>query len=802
MCFFCVIIIYVSRNCGIKSFSCRCIVKDKDIFFTEPSPQMCRFFGTAPESYTEGILARIRRDISSESADILGKNVFAKAAAGEDFRIVYPSMRADGSKCQMQVDGYFQKRTDEGYLYDVIEMDISELIEARETAKRQEQEFEKQYKTAESYIESISGSYVATMRVNVTRNIVEMINGTDPLMTAPQVPSYDDAMERLMASMPRRQDKFECVRKFSRDSLLTAYFDGRISASLDYLYKNTNGAIMWARCTMTLTRRPGSNDVISFSAVHDITKNKITELIMNNVIIREYDHIACIDAGSGSLTLVSRNEQSSPADELHGGDDYEEIMHEYIQRHVIPEEKDACASFMKLSAVIEDLEKNGKHSGSFTVSEDGAFRNKRIDYSYIDRESGLISLIRTDFTDIQQQQIQQEQQLREALSAARLASDAKTEFLSHMSHEIRTPMNAIIGLDEIALREKTLDPEVKGHLEKIGLSAKYLLSLINDILDMNRIESGKISLSLTTFSFRKFVDSINVILESQCSEKGISYTCSVSGETAETYSGDELKLQQILVNILGNSVKFTDPGGAISFSAEQTGCEGNRAAMRFVIKDTGRGIDSAFLPHIFEPFSQEDSSSTTTYGGSGLGLAITKSLVELMSGTISVESEKGRGTQTIVNVMLDKVQTASEPVSAEQNRELPPGKFAGKKLLMAEDNEINREIGRTMLEADGFTVDTVDNGRKAVDAFSASVPGTYAAILMDIRMPVMDGLEAARSIRSLHRPDAQRIPVVAISANAFDEDIKKSLANGMNAHITKPIDGKIMHETLEKLISG
>src|SRR5574344_659798 len=802
MCFFCVIIFYVNRNCGIKSFSCRCIVKEKDIFFTEPSPQMCRFFGTTAESYTEGVLARIRKDISSETADLLGKNVFEKAVAGEDFRIVYPSMRADGSVCQMQADGYFQKKTDEGYLYDVIEMDISELVEARETAKRQEQEFEKQYKTAESYIESISGTYVATMRVNVTQNIVEMINGINPLMTASQVPLYDEAMERLMASMPREQDKFDCVRKFSRDSLLTAYFDGKLSTSLDYLYKDIKGTMMWARCTMTLTRRPESNDVISFSAVHDITQTKITELIMNNVIIREYDFIACIDTVSGSLTLVSKNEQSSLADELQDGDNYEESIREYIQRHVIPEEQDACSAFMTLSAVIKDLNENGKHCGSFMVSEGGALRNKRIDYSYIDRESGLVSLIRTDFTDIQQQQIQQEHQLREALSAARLASNAKTEFLSHMSHEIRTPMNAIIGLDEMALREKKLEPKVKDLFEKIGLSAEYLLSLINDILDMNRIESGKMSLAVTSFSFRKFIDGINVLLESQCSEKGIAYSCRISSEAAETYSGDELKLQQVLINILGNSVKFTDAGGMISFSAEQTECTGNRANICFVIKDTGKGIDSSFLPHIFEPFSQEDSSSTTTYGGSGLGLAITKSLVELMGGTISVSSEKGKGTQTIINVMLDKVQPGSETVGAPQKNETEKRKFTGKKMLMAEDNEINREIGKTMLEADGFTVETVDNGKKAVDAFSESVPGTYAAILMDIRMPVMDGLEAARSIRSLSRSDACRIPIIAISANAFDEDIKESLANGMNAHITKPIDGKVMHETLEKLILG
>jgi len=547
-----------------------------------------------------------------------------------------------------------------------------------------------------------------------------------------------------------------------------------------------------------------------------------------------------------------------------------------------------------------------------------------------------IHAIGAGFSDIDSEMrasLEKNQALSDALAAAENASKAKTAFLSSMSHEIRTPMNAIIGLDNIALSDPELSEKTREYLVKIGGSANHLLELINDILDMSRIESGRMVLKNEDFSFTKLMEQINTIFSAQCEENEQTYSCRVQGEIDDHYIGDNTRLRQVLINILGNAVKFTAKGGNIDFCVERTAKFGGRSTLRFTITDNGIGMSKEYIPHIFDTFSQEDSSATNKYGSSGLGLAITKNIVDMMNGNIEVRSEKGKGTTFIVTVTLtdsphkdsdadyeqiqpydmkvlavdddpiacehaklvlekagmscdtvlsgaqaieavrvqharhelydlilidlkmpemDGVETAkrlrdivgpgsaiiiitaykwddvleeavkagvdsfiSKPISSgsvlEEFRSASKRKHIseikqhkadlnGKHILLAEDVQINADIMEMVLKSRGMTVDHEVNGRLVLERFAGSEPGYYDAILMDVRMPEMDGLEATAAIRRLDRPDAASVPIIALTANAFDEDVQRSLQAGMNAHLTKPIDNEALYSALETLI--
>ncbi|MBR1672814.1 MAG: response regulator [Fretibacterium sp.] len=554
-----------------------------------------------------------------------------------------------------------------------------------------------------------------------------------------------------------------------------------------------------------------------------------------------------------------------------------------------------------------------------------------------DREDHIVHAVGVGFTVIDaemRESLQRAHALREALAAAEQANKAKTAFLSNMSHEIRTPMNAIIGLNNIALNEPDIPEKIAGYLTKIGASAQHLLGIINDILDMSRIESGRMTIKNEEFSFAKQLEQVNTIVNGQCRDKGLSYECRTIGRIDDYYIGDAMKLKQVVINILGNAVKFTPEGGKVSFIIEEGPRFDKNATLKFTISDTGVGMSKEYLPHIFEAFSQEDASLTNKYGSTGLGMPITKSIVELMNGHIEVESEKGVGSTFFVTVTLgvsdrkngsmeeseiqpdemsvlvidddpvalehaqivlgqagvhcetassgaegvdmvkvrharrddynlvlmdwrmpemDGVETTrqirsvvgretpiiiltsfnwdevadearsagvdtfvSKPLFAgnvldefreafkKKNRALLAHRadLKGRRVLLAEDMTVNAEIMVMVLSMREIEVDVAENGRIAVEMFEKVPEGYYDAILMDMRMPEMDGLEAARVIRASGRSDAKSLPIIALTANAFDEDVQRSMQGGLNAHLSKPVEPEALFETLESLIKA
>ena len=397
------------------------------------------------------------------------------------------------------------------------------------------------------------------------------------------------------------------------------------------------------------------------------------------------------------------------------------------------------------------------------------------------------------------QRIVEREHLEAELLAAEESNQAKSRFMATMSHEMRTPLNAVIGLNELALKDDSLTPQTRDRLEKVEISAHHLLDMINDVLDMNHIESGELVLKAETFSPKDLLNLVNVLARMMCEEKGLVYRHEVVGELENACVGDSLRLRQVLLSILSNAAKYTPEGGSVRFVAEQLPREGDRCVLRFTVSDTGVGIDEAFMPKLFDSFAQEDANAINRSTGSGIGLAITRRLVDMMSGDIDVTSRKGEGSTFKVTVRLGAVDVAGEAEGAGEAVE--EGSLAGKHMLIVEDVDLNADLLADLLELEDVTSERAENGRVAVDTFSQAPPGHFDAILMDLRMPVMDGLEATRAIRALPREDAKAVPIVALTANAFEEDVRQSLDAGMNAHLAKPVDTDQLYDTLRALVA-
>lgn len=496
-------------------------------------------------------------------------------------------------------------------------------------------------------------------------------------------------------------------------------------------------------------------------------------------------------------------EKWSKADEIPIEGKYQQFVDYMISVQTTEEEKENLRKILDKNYIISKIgeDKEEIKFVSHTILNDEEVWNMMhvICVERIDKKVSKVLFMKMDITSVMETQIQNEAILKDALYMAQCANKAKTIFLSNMSHDIRTPMNAIMGFTALALNDIGNVEKTELYLEKIATSSEHLLSLINDVLEMSRIESGKVKLDEAVYNVVDITKTIYEMMNAQAEEKGIEFGLDIVVQQPYVFC-DKLRMNQIMINLVSNAIKYTPAGGKVFLSFEQVGKFHDKYEKYCIkVKDTGYGMSKEFLEHVFEPFERAQSSTISKIPGTGLGLAIVKNIVEMMGGTIQVKSQENCGSEFTINLELrvaDAYMAADECNRKEYNNF--EYKLKGKRVLLAEDNEINAEITVEILSNEGMIVEVAENGQIAVDKFKESEEHYYDLVLMDIQMPVMDGLEAAKSIRLLQRSDVS-LPIIAVSANAFDEDVRNSMNSGMDGHISKPIMVEKLFDTIKKI---
>ena len=425
-------------------------------------------------------------------------------------------------------------------------------------------------------------------------------------------------------------------------------------------------------------------------------------------------------------------------------------------------------------------------------------RKKQSEAIEVERENNAkLETINTELT-------QAKQAAEQALEVASYASQSKSDFLANMSHDIRTPMNAITDITSLLEHDAGNEEKVREYAKKIDVSARHLLGIINDVLDMSKIEAGKTVFKYSDFSIVDFIQELDTIFHSQIYEKQQTFTITKENIRHEWVNGDRVHLMQIFSNLLSNAIKYTQEGGRIQLLAEE--CESNSsvyAKYRFLVSDNGMGMSADFQNTIFDAFTRAENSMTNKIQGTGLGMAITRNLVEAMGGTIDVDSELGQGSCFEVLLDLKIAEDRTVALAAQEETDEQDGNILqGMRFLCAEDNELNAEILTELLKIEGAECTICENGEEILKAFEQSAPGDYDMILMDVQMPVMNGYEATSAIRRSSHELAKKIPIIAMTANAFSEDIQHSLAAGMNAHVSKPVEMKVLEKTIRSIKSG
>ncbi len=549
-------------------------------------------------------------------------------------------------------------------------------------------------------------------------------------------------------------------------------------------------------------------------ATEQSNKKMGEQLSIVEALSREYTNVYSVDEENATAQIlklegyVTEGLKKGSAQEYN----YAAILEKYIRSRVHPDDRKELLQALSLDTVKDKLSAEDEYQGSYRIDDNGEIHYFQYTYLRISNNGqGRGGFILAGFRNIDElirKEQEQKAVLSEALAQAQYANKAKTTFLNSMSHDIRTPMNAIIGFTSLASNHLDNKEQIRDYLGKIMTSGNHLLSLINDVLDMSRIESGKVKIEEKETSLPEIMRDLNTIVQADVKAKQLEFDIHTDVMN-ETIICDKLRLNQVLLNIISNAVKYTKTGGKVSVCVKQTAdASEGYAPYEFKVKDTGIGMSPEFLKHVFEPFEREQTSTVSGIQGTGLGLAITKNIVDLMGGTITVESEVGKGSEFTVKFDFRVADSPAqsqlltphvEQESADENNKSEQ-RFDGKRLLLVEDNELNQEIAQSILEDVGFTIDTADDGSVAVKRMKEMPAGYYDLILMDVQMPIMNGYEATRAIRALNDPVKAATPIVAMTANAFDEDKKAAMDAGMNGFAAKPIEIEKLIKTLANIL--
>ncbi|MDO5560531.1 MAG: ATP-binding protein [Oscillospiraceae bacterium] len=663
-------------------------------------------------------------------------------------------------------------------------------------------EAENKYKAFKKSQEYANDKTIASFMINLTANrCTDAQSKNHDFLDLITSVTADEFFERLYKILSSQLELAQYKNIFSRTELLSSYNNGKSSVNFEHRCL-INKSSLWICSKADLMENPVTHDIEAMIYMYDIDKEKTTQMIIEHLVGKDYDFVELIDANAKTYRTYITSKNINPDMSPKPFGDYNTEHARYCEKFVIDSEKEQFFTDMKIENVIAHLNKTSDYSFIFSVHEGfPSVRIKMMRFAYINKNTSELIMASSDVTASFMEEQKQKRMLLEALNAAKQANKAKTGFLSHISHEIRTPMNVIIGMSTL-VSEHCENPElVNEYISKLNISAHFLLSLINDILDMSRIESGKIVIKNSRINFNDFISSIITICLEQADQKNVAFECLTVSSTHPNYIGDVMRMQQILINLISNAIKFTPANGKVQLLICEEKCENNTAYMRFTVTDTGIGIPEEFLSRIFEPFEQANNFPFNTTTGTGLGLSICKNLAVLMGGDITVNSIEGIGSEFVFSVSLEIFNsTDSEPSCILAPRKIKKHNydFSGRNILLAEDHMINIEIAKHLIESKNAKVFVAHNGLEAESLFNNYPDRFFDAILMDICMPVIDGLEAARRIRISEKKYSSTVPIIAMSANAFEEDYEKSKLAGMDDHIAKPIEPDTLYEILDK----
>lgn len=666
---------------------------------------------------------------------------------------------------------------------------------AKDITSRKHDELE--YEGLIEYQSSHYRTLPAFSRLNLTKNIV-----MERFITIPEINKKikfnvaDDELSIYAKLLEGTESGLLFAKGLERRELLLAHINGLRKKDFTFPMTISGSSLVWFKITIEMIVNPYSEDVEAFIVLEDVTAKKYAELAKNAVIDDIVEYVFWVNTTNGIARIVRKdntNEWIPDEKEI----PYSELVEDMIIKTASENEKKNLKGNFDLEKIQKQLAKNDIITFNYHVPTDDKDLVKCERVFYLDEQKNAIVFICRDVSSITLFEQKKNEELEQVMRRLDKANNAKSEFLSRMSHDLRTPMNGIIGFTDLAEKEIEDINAVKRNIRKIKMSSEYMLDLLNDILDMSKIESGKLSISLKPTEVENMVDTLLMFGTSECEKKGIKFSCNVKELKlkGKYFMMDELHVKQILMNLISNAIKFTPENGHIEVELKKIAETDTTANAQVIIRDSGIGMSDDFQKIMFDPFMQDPNSGNGT--GTGLGLTIVRCLVELMNGKIECKSSLGEGTEFIIQLPFDKVDKKDLPKKAKIKKEKDPISLKGKKILVVEDNALNQEIALRLLEKEKIIVKLANNGLEALDIISDSKPDSFDAIFMDMRMPIMDGVEATKHLRQLEEKTGTHVPIIAMTANAFSDDIERCLSAGMDAHIAKPISIENITKTLQ-----
>ena len=678
------------------------------------------------------------------------------------------------------------------------------LNEAMKLVELNEQRYQDEF----ANLATVNPDTFGALFINLKTGICEKAFGRSPYLNKFQYPlDYGQIIGNLADFTIEEQEREEFLRFTSCENLLEALEKGEHNLGAEFPFHLVSGALHWLGVYARMLSAPDTLEPHAILYCIDIHSRKLSQLVVDTIAKQNFDTLFCVDVAAGAAQVYQGDgevfwSRPIPVEKM------DEAIGEYLRTHYPEDDREQFIRDNTIPAIAEKMKDLGVYTVNYPlVEEDGKLHLKRGIYTWLDQNKSIMCFTRQDVTELVTKEQENTRRLQKINEELIHASNAKVEFLSRMSHDIRTPMNTILGLSALAVDDVNQPEKMLEYIANINESGKFLLGLVNDILDMDKINRGEMTLGREPYLYGELVASMKLMFVSSCAQKGITIHFAPIKEN-RTVMTDKIRLNQIFFNVLSNAVKYTPEGGDIYYSTENLFVDEANRTIRcdYIIRDTGIGMSEEFQKNMFREFAQEGKNAEISSQGSGLGLSITKNLVDLMGGTIQIQSREGVGTTVRIHLEFElaedtKNQTTTEASERSEGQQgLLEQSLKGVEVLLVEDHPLNQVIAKKLLEKKGMLVHCADNGRDAVTQFANSDPDYFKVILMDIRMPVMDGLEATRQIRSLKRKDAKTVTIIAMTANAYREDVELTRKAGMNGHVAKPINPDMLFDTISGLL--